>query len=454
IRARLCQLYHPPRHPLRHLHLSVLPTQTSTSKRKRVSFGRSLTLTDLGTPGCSSPSSNADECNIPNKAKPENLGSSVSSSLPSTDPSDTSYTTDQDLRLSTSRVYTWNYLEGSGRRDSHVDGPWIINEIEVGRDLMDFRDCIIQNNGGLTEPHEKLAVNFIFLIEGENQNGGLQAEIEDESWASLCKASMSRMEPLPREVVEEALQWVHFFAQDSSDVLRARLIASPPVDPSLWSILNLMMSNCRLGDRQPCNEDTYLKSRLGPFLDTYLNSIGYTTSCWTQSQNETRDADSDLLIPDFSTRSVAQKRELSMVLLEGKVATNKVIQIWDDRTKLGQEMKLALDSILMLLPKDDVCVVGVLVREPLIEFFVMKIYAEGTYVMRRFAVCHIPADSMNMLSIISMMEALQHVKEMVTKTVDAIRFVKVRPSTTPKVPLSWLRPSFKKPKLILVLDGE
>ncbi|KAF9927865.1 hypothetical protein BGZ65_006560 [Modicella reniformis] len=142
-----------------------------------------------------------------------------------------------------------------------------------------------------------------------------------------------------------------------------------------------------------------------------------------------------------------------MVLLEGKVQSNRNFQIWDDRTKLGQEMKLALDSILMLLPKDDVCVVGILVREPLVEFYAMRIRAEGTYIMHRFAVCYIPAEAMNMLPMITMMEAFRYALAKVEDTVAAIRHVKVRPSLNPKIPLSWLRPSFKKPKMRLIPDN-
>ncbi|KAF9112975.1 hypothetical protein BGX27_002449 [Mortierella sp. AM989] len=36
--------------------------------------------------------------------------------------------------------------------------------------------------------------------------------------------------------------------------------------------------------------------------------------------------------------------------------------IWDDKTKLGHEMKAALDSILRLEPEDHVSVIGLLVR--------------------------------------------------------------------------------------------
>ncbi|KAF9994778.1 hypothetical protein BGZ79_000418 [Entomortierella chlamydospora] len=354
--------------------------ETSISKRKRVSFGRSLTMADLNPPGCSLPTKDSNEGDVCSKPISRSLRSSISSNLPSTDPGDTSFRTDQDLHVSTSKIYTWDYLEGDGRRDSHVDSPWIINEIEVGRDLMDFRDGIIQENGMLSDPHEKLAVNFIFLVEGDHQNRGLQAEVEDKSWAALCEATRSRVDPLPNGIVEEAHQWVHFLAQENPDSLRVRLSTSPPTDPNLR----------------------------------------------TQTQEDTRNADSDLLVPDFSTTTMAQKRELSLALLEGKVASNRVFQIWDDKTKL----------------------------EPLVEFFTMQIHSEGTYMMRRFAVCYIAADHMNMFSIISMMEAFQHAREKVMKTLNAIRVVKVRPNTDPKVPLSWLRLSFKKPKMTLVLDGE
>lgn len=82
----------------------------------------------------------------------------------------------------------------------------------------------------------------------------------------------------------------------------------------------------------------------------------------TRTQQETRTEDSDLLVPDFACTTKARHRELSVVLLEGKVASNTTFQIWDDKTKLGQEMRLALDSILLLEPEYDVQVVGILVR--------------------------------------------------------------------------------------------
>lgn len=43
----------------------------------------------------------------------------------------------------------------------------------------------------------------------------------------------------------------------------------------------------------------------------------------TQTQQETRNVDSDLLVPDFATRAVARKRQMPVVLLEGKVVLNR-----------------------------------------------------------------------------------------------------------------------------------
>ncbi|KAG0220720.1 hypothetical protein BGX31_010670 [Mortierella sp. GBA43] len=372
----------------------------------------------------------------------------------STDPADPSFAPHEHSELSTTRMFAWNFLEGNGRLDSNVDNPWVYDNTEISRDLMEFRDRVIQDNGSLTEPHEKLAVNFVFLVEADHQTRGLQAEMEDESWIALCDTTRDQVDSLPDVVVLEAHRWAHFLAHEKPESVRARLNQSPPADLSLKSILTQLTSTGRLWSDQASNEDTYIKSHLGPFLDTYLGNINYATSAWKETQEETRDPDSRLLVPDFTTTTLTSRRQLSLVLLEGKIDRNKTQQIWDDKTKLGQEMKLALDSILLHQPEDEVSVVGILVCEPRIEFFTMRIKAEATYIMRRFAVCHVPADSMNMFPIIHLMEAFHHAQATVEKTVAAIRRVKVRPGTNPVVPLSWIRPSYTKPRLTLVVDGE
>lgn len=73
-----------------------------------------------------------------------------------TRPNDLRFNSDQDLYESMTKMYSWNYLEGKERLDSNVDRSWIYKNIAVGRDVMGVRDRAVLENGGLTEPYEKL----------------------------------------------------------------------------------------------------------------------------------------------------------------------------------------------------------------------------------------------------------------------------------------------------------
>ncbi|KAG0069666.1 hypothetical protein BGZ90_000128 [Linnemannia elongata] len=374
--------------------------------------------------------------------------------LLSTDPADLNFVDIEDLKLSTSRLYTWDFLDGPGRLNSDVDNFWVCNGIEVGGDLMACRRRIVENNGGLTEPYEMLVVNFAFLVEAEYQTGGLQGEVEDETWDAICETVRDPVLPLSNEAVIEAHQWAHRLAQTKSEAFAQLLDDSPPQNRTLKSILTKMADTAQLWSTRSRNEDTYLKCQLGPFLDTYFGKLKHTRSDWTPVQDETRGPESSLLIPDYALTTQVGKQQVSVLLLEGKIARNTGQgQIWDDLTKLGQEMKAALDSIVKLQPEGDITVIGVLVREPLIEFYTMRIHAEATYIMHRFASTYIAPEAINVFPLVHMMEIFEHIQGKVQQTVTQIRQVKVHPSPNPKVPLSWLRPSFKKPRRFQILDG-
>ena len=76
--------------------------------------------------------------------------------LPSSNPADMNFVDREDLSLSRSRLYSWDFLDGPGRVDSDVDSYWVCNGVEVGGDLMACRNRIVENNGALSEPYEKL----------------------------------------------------------------------------------------------------------------------------------------------------------------------------------------------------------------------------------------------------------------------------------------------------------
>ncbi|KAG0341230.1 hypothetical protein BG004_006109 [Podila humilis] len=129
-------------------------------------------------------------------------------------------------------------------------------------------------------------------------------------------------------------------------------------------------------------------------------------------------------------------------------------QIWDDLTKLGQEMKLALDSFLKFEAQKMTLALRYLLTypEPLVEVYTMQIRAEATYVMHKCASAYFVPDAMNAFPLVRLLEVFEHAKLKAEKTVDELRRVKIHASPTPNVPLSWLRPSFNKPKLCEVVD--
>ncbi|KAF9118220.1 hypothetical protein BGW39_001375 [Mortierella sp. 14UC] len=434
---------------------SGISTEKNQGQSRRVSFGRVLTVEDLSDHHGAAPTAD-DFYSTPGSTPPfysprQYLGADLLSS----DPADLSFVDNEDLKLSTSRLYTWDCLDGPGRVDSDVDNFWVCNGIEVGGDLMACRSRIVENNGGLAEPYEKLIVNFAFLVEAEYQTGGLQGEVEDDTWDAICETVRDPVLPLSNEAVTEAHQWAHRLAQNKSEAFAQSLDDSPPQNRTLKSILTKMADTAQLWSTRSRNEDTYLKCQLGPFLDTYFGKLKHTKSDWTPVQDETRGAESNLLIPDYAITTQVGKQQISVLLLEGKIARNTGQgQIWDDLTKLGHEMKAALDSIVQLQPEGDVAVISVLVREPLVDFYTMRIHAEATYIMHRFATTYIAPEAMNVFPLVHLMEIFEHIQGKVQQTVTQIRQVKVHPSPSPKVPLSWLRPSFKKPRRCQIVDGQ
>lgn len=114
----------------------------------------------------------------------------------------------------------------------------------------------------------------------EHQLRGLQVEIEDESWDALCEATKDEMALLPDSTVAEAHRWAHLLAHVKPDAFRTSLSESPPMDPTLKTLLQKLTSDGRIWSDHLCNEDTYLKSQLGPFLDTYMGDIRFTVNAW------------------------------------------------------------------------------------------------------------------------------------------------------------------------------
>ncbi|KAF9997509.1 hypothetical protein BGZ80_006992 [Entomortierella chlamydospora] len=97
--------------------------------------------------------------------------------------------------------------------------------------------------------------------------------------------------------------------------------------------------------------------------------------------------------------------------MEGKTAINKgSSQIWDDLTKLGQELKHSLDTMIVLEPSGPVSVIGILLRGYNLKFFEMTIQSEGVYIFKKYADCYLFNKAENMFPLCRLLEILESTK--------------------------------------------
>ncbi|KAF9090108.1 hypothetical protein BGX27_002331 [Mortierella sp. AM989] len=400
-------------------------TEAEQSKRRRVSFGSTVSTTTTKS-------------------------TSTSGSLYSYKGSETP---------SESNMYVYNFLVGGGRKDSRLKTLWTHNGINISEDLMTFRDRVVQDNFGISEPHEMLVVNFIFLLESENQAWGLQGEVQDHIWESMwdCVGKIE-INNLESNMIVECYKWAGLAAINNFDEFSNLLKNQPPSSPLLHQVLLQLTSSQQLWSLSGLeNEATFIRYLIDPCLNATFGSIKNTSSNWTTLLNETRGQDSRLLFPDFSVVTQLRSNTCSLLHMEGKTTVNKGrSQMWDDLTKLGQELKQSLDTMIMQEPSGSVSVIGILLTAiPFVgfnlKFFEMKIQSEGVYILKKYAECYLFNKAENMFSLCRLLDILETTK-VHERTLLNLRAVKIKPSDTPLVPISWLRPSYVKPRKMLLPD--
>ncbi|KAF8928417.1 hypothetical protein BGZ58_009670 [Dissophora ornata] len=154
--------------------------------------------------------------------------------LLSSDPADDSFVHVDEVHEPEGKMFTYDFLDGDGRYDSNVEEQWIYSNIEIGKALLAFRSRVVGNNFGISQPHEKLALNFIFLIESEFQTGGLQGEVDDDVWVALWESVGELNMPIfASEEIVDAHMWAHLAATCGYDKFIQTLEDSPPASKLL-----------------------------------------------------------------------------------------------------------------------------------------------------------------------------------------------------------------------------
>ncbi|OAQ23282.1 hypothetical protein K457DRAFT_234978 [Linnemannia elongata AG-77] len=147
---------------------------------------------------------------------------------------------------------------------------------------MTFRDRIVQENYGVSQPHEMLVVNFIFLLESENQTWGVQGEVHDHVWESMwdCVGKI-KINNFESTTIVECHKWAGLAASKSFDEYSKLLRDEPPSFPLLHQVLLQLTSSQQLWTFSGLeNEATFIRYLIDPCLNATFGSIKHTSSKW------------------------------------------------------------------------------------------------------------------------------------------------------------------------------
>ncbi|KAF9951450.1 hypothetical protein BGZ70_000992, partial [Mortierella alpina] len=291
------------------------------------------------------------------------------------------------------------YLQGPGWLDSALKTHWNINGDDISVSLMRYRDFCVSNNHSLLSTAAALSINFIFLFENEDQMGGLIDEMRDASWSAIWRhLGPPVMEALPEPSILETHAW----ARRASSMPYRQFVQELNVNPPESVLLRRVFqnyANCTELWRSSCtNEATYVKNLISPCLDALFPGIPHAMVAWDNKLDDSRN--NRRLEPDYLVSTNVRGVKYTVLNIEAKTPRNYGrSQIWDDVAKLGNEMKLCLDTVLTLGPSQPVAVQGIVIKE-----------SEGVYVMRLYASCSICSHSSGLFPLGRMLEILQAVK--------------------------------------------
>ncbi|KAG0221403.1 hypothetical protein BGW42_007765, partial [Actinomortierella wolfii] len=232
------------------------------------------------------------------------------------------------------------------------------------------------------------ALEIQWVLHDEDQVGGLHDEMGDAAWSSIWRyLGAPAMTLLPDSTICEAYDW-------------ARRASSLSYQQFVQDVRDESLSDSRHNRR---------------------------------------------LRPDYQVSTIMRDINYTVLNIEVKTPRNNGRgQIWDDVAKLGNEMKLCLDSILSLGSSQPVVLQGVVIKEDTMSVYRLSLDSEGVYVMRLYAQCVICTRRSGLFPLARMLEVLQTVKDLAADTIEIIRNTILEPGD-PLIPASWMRPSFDKP---------
>ncbi|KAF9108794.1 hypothetical protein BGX27_008237, partial [Mortierella sp. AM989] len=174
--------------------------------------------------------------------------------------------------------FYFHYFVGGGCDDSGYKDEWESKEgTPLTKHLLQFRASLAKDQSLIIHPHHKLAVNFVFLLDGKFEMAGLQEEIDDTVWHEIWNTiTIPNTQVLDREIVLENADLAMALASGSHEDAKGYLKSNPVKDSILGSIYSNAVRTQDFWVDQSRNEDTFVKMFISPIMDAIFGDLKST----------------------------------------------------------------------------------------------------------------------------------------------------------------------------------
>ncbi|KAF9577532.1 hypothetical protein BGW38_007199 [Lunasporangiospora selenospora] len=337
------------------------------------------------------------------------------------------------------------WIEGPGTSSSQLGTThlWIDKEFNISERLVEWRDNAMRALDILEDADLLVLRNFIYsprIVQDVLSIGQWTEAIS--RWGSLYPYPFSVNDVVDIYTFSVAVQSRSTY-QDAMRVASTLTQARP--------MTSILSNYIRTGEfwsvskhdqlfSKPVDKDTFITNAIKPVMSGLFGDLPHINLHWTRSEIKCGDEynNEEKLYPDFHIYI----KDQSIVLLEAKPPGGTATEYMEDRRKLFDEMKLAVDGLLQR--GIDEPVVGFLVTGYHVEVFAMKLEFEACYLPVDLGSFDLVGSRFQFGNLMAAAKPLLTARSCVSRTITALTGVKKE-----AIKSTWTRGSYHTKPLIV-----
>ncbi|CAI2190111.1 20561_t:CDS:10 [Funneliformis geosporum] len=333
------------------------------------------------------------------------------------------------------KSYYVNYFVGPGEIEWNLEEDsirWIVNQVDISVICMEYRDSVIQKcySMEILNADEELALNHIFLLQEENQQG-LREHFDDELWQNIFSEIYAQYPyvAVPEGVFNLCGSVLKIGCQQQEFRQRRteikKFLKNYKTDGELEEIMHNILSSFAdsyqsLFSKNNKIEDTHSHNYVDPIIKSFFPEGKKTVTDWanrtSESSAQMKKRFDPILSgskPDLTIRTTNPKKYAELMFAEIKPPNARVDLINQDLVTLGKTMRASKDKLLK--EGVDLIVSGLHVIGYIGRCYVMDLPYDGIYRMALIGEFIFPESPTTWGTLMNVFQVMATVQDLVNK---------------------------------------